>query len=83
MICRASHSAVGCRVTSNTQQLSPAMTQDQERKQEIKSQRRHNAHIDGGDRLGGVIHYAQLGLLGALGLANQQSNTAAQGGKPW
>jgi hypothetical protein len=33
------------------QQLSPAVTQNQERKQEIKRQRRHNAHIDGGNRL--------------------------------
>jgi hypothetical protein len=33
------------------QQLSPAVTQNQERKQEIKGQRRHKAHIDGGNRL--------------------------------
>jgi hypothetical protein len=32
------------------QQLSPAVTQNQERKQEIKGQRRHNAHIDGGNQ---------------------------------
>ena len=30
------------------QQLSPAVTQNQECKQEIKGERRHNAHIDGG-----------------------------------
>jgi hypothetical protein len=28
------------------QQLSPAMAQDQKRKQEVKGQRRHNAHIN-------------------------------------
>ena len=33
------------------QQLSPAVTQNQERKQAIKGQRRHNAQIDRGDRL--------------------------------
>jgi hypothetical protein len=30
------------------QQLSPAMAQDQKRKQEVKGQHRHNAYIDGG-----------------------------------
>ena len=33
------------------QQLPPAVTQDQEHEQEIKGQRRHNAHIDGSNRL--------------------------------
>src|SRR5665811_1289760 len=33
------------------QQLSPAVAQNQERKQAIKGQRRYNAHIDSGDRL--------------------------------
>jgi hypothetical protein len=33
------------------QQLSPTVPLNQEGKQEIKAQRRHNAHIDGGDRL--------------------------------
>ena len=37
------------------QQLSPAMTQNQECKQEIKGQRRHNAHIDGGNRLSVIL----------------------------
>ena len=33
------------------QQLSSAVTQNQECKQALKGQRRHNAHIDGRDRL--------------------------------
>ena len=33
------------------QQLSPAVAQNQECKQAIKGQRRHNAHIDGSNRL--------------------------------
>ena len=31
------------------QQSPPAVTQNQEREQVLKGQRRHNAHIDGGD----------------------------------
>src|ERR1017187_5858382 len=37
------------------QQLSPPMAQDQNRKQEIKSQCRYNAHIDSGDRLSVIL----------------------------
>jgi hypothetical protein len=44
------------------QQLSPAVTQNQERKQEIKGQCRHNAHIDGGDGLSLVSHKCLPGL---------------------
>jgi hypothetical protein len=44
------------------QQLSPAVTQNQERKQEIKGQRRHNAHIDGGNRLSVISQKRLPGL---------------------
>ena len=44
------------------QQLSPAMTQNQECKQEIKGQRRHNAHIDGGNRLSVILQKSLPGL---------------------
>src|ERR1035437_3484617 len=37
------------------EQLSPPMAQDQNRKQEIKSQCRYNAHIDSGDRLSVIL----------------------------
>jgi hypothetical protein len=44
---------LGCRMPRHLepQQPSPAVTQDQKYKQEIKVQRRHDAHIDGGNRL--------------------------------
>ena len=44
------------------QQLSPAMAQDQKRKQEIKGQRRNDAHIDGGDRLSVISQKCLPGL---------------------
>ena len=55
---------LGCRMPCHLepQQLSPAVTQNQERKQEIKGQRRHNAHIDGGNRLSVVPQKRLPGL---------------------
>ncbi|MFZ0055539.1 MAG: hypothetical protein WAL09_12120 [Pseudolabrys sp.] len=44
------------------QQLSPAMAQDQKRKQEVKGQRRHNAHIDGGNRPSVMLQKGLPGL---------------------
>src|SRR6478672_6132553 len=44
------------------QQLSPAMTQNQKCKQDIKGQRRHNAHIDGGNRLSVILQKSLPGL---------------------
>jgi len=54
----------GCRMPCHLepQQLSPAVTQDQERKQEIKVQRRHNAHIDSGNRLSVISQKRLPGL---------------------
>ena len=42
-----------CRMSRHLepQQPSPTVTQDQEHEQEIKGQRRHDAHINGGNRL--------------------------------
>jgi hypothetical protein len=37
------------------QQLSPAVAQNQERKQDIKAHRRHSAHIDGSDRFSVIL----------------------------
>jgi hypothetical protein len=37
------------------QQLSPAVAQNQERKQDIKAHRRHNAHIDGSNRFSVIL----------------------------
>src|SRR4029077_3017543 len=55
---------LGCRMPRHLepQQLSPATTQNQECKQEIKGQRRHNAHIDGGNRLSVILQKSLPGL---------------------
>ena len=55
---------LGCRMPCHLepQQLSPAVTQNQECKQEIKGQRRHNAHIDGGNRLSVISQKRLPGL---------------------
>jgi hypothetical protein len=53
-------------VTSNHQQLPPAMAQNQECKQEIKGQPRHNAHIDGGKRLSVIAEKRLPSLLWRL-----------------
>src|SRR6266508_204971 len=45
-----------------SQQLSSAVTQNQERKQEIEGQRRYNAHIDGGNRLSVILQKRLPGL---------------------
>jgi hypothetical protein len=42
--------------------LSPAVTQNHERKREIKGQRQHNAHIDGGNRLSVISQKRLPGL---------------------
>ena len=44
------------------QQPSPTVTQDQEHEQEIKVQRRHEAHIDGGNRLSVILQKRLPGL---------------------
>src|SRR4029453_11980283 len=44
------------------QQLSPTVPQNQEGKQEIKGQRRHNAHIDGGNGLSVISKKGLPGL---------------------
>ena len=49
-IVSGSHSAVGYRVTFEPQQLSPAVTQDQEREQELKGQRASEARRGSGMR---------------------------------
>src|SRR6266508_47761 len=55
---------LGCRMPRHLepQQLSPAVIQNQERKQAIKGQRRHNAHIDGGNRLNVISQKRLPGL---------------------
>jgi hypothetical protein len=55
VICRASHSAVGCRVTSNHNSCRRPWPRTRKRKQAIKGQRRYNAHIDSGDRLSVIL----------------------------
>jgi hypothetical protein len=58
---------LGCRMPRHLepQQLSPAVTQNEECKQEIKGQRRHNAHIDGGDGLS-LVSQKCSGVFGGL-----------------
>ena len=53
------------------QQLPPAMAQDQKRKQEVKGQRRHNAHIDGGNRLSVILQKRFPGLRRRLRRSHQ------------
>ena len=46
MICRASHSAVGFRVTAIHKQLPPSMAENKKRKQLLKGNRRNNKEIN-------------------------------------
>src|SRR5262249_13697367 len=48
------------------QQLPPAVTQNQEREQEVKAQRRHNAHIYSGNRLSMISQKCLPGLRGGF-----------------